>query len=108
MVFKHFVTHGADSFNAAIASQCAFDQGKLWNFYEILLYNNQGEENSGWVSVENLRGIASKMPSLDLHEFNSRIDGQKHKSIVENDTRFAIASGFQGTPNFIVEKRDGS
>ena len=70
LVFKHFVTHGIDSLNAAMASQCANDQGKFWNFYEIL-YNNQGEENSGWVSVENLRGIASKMATLDLHEFSS-------------------------------------
>jgi protein-disulfide isomerase len=104
LVFKHFVTHGTDSFNAGIASQCANDQGKFWNFYEIL-YNKQGEENSGWVSVENLKGIALKMPSLNLHEFNSCLDDQKRKSIVENDTRFAFASGFQGTPNFIVEKR---
>ena len=29
------------------------------------------------------------------------------QSIVENDTKFAFASGFQGTPTFIVEKRDG-
>ena len=107
LVFKHFVTHGTDSFNAVIASQCANDQGKFWNFYEIL-YNNQGEENSGWVSVENLKGIASKMPSLDLHEFNSCLDDQKHKAFVENDTKFAFASGFQGTPTFIVEKRNGS
>jgi protein-disulfide isomerase len=28
-VFKHFVTHGSDSFNAALASQCANDQGKF-------------------------------------------------------------------------------
>lgn len=36
LVFKHFVTHGQDSFSAAIASQCAHDQGKFWNFYETL------------------------------------------------------------------------
>ena len=107
MVFTHVVTHWTDSLNATMASQCANHQGKFWNFYEIL-YNNQGEENSGWVSIENLRGIASKMASLDLHEFSSCRDDQKHKPFVENDTKFAFASGFQGTPTFIVEKRDGS
>lgn len=93
--------------NAAIASQCANDQGKFWNIYK-LLYNNRGEGHSCWVSVENLRGVASKMPSLSLHEFNSCLDDQKPKSFVENDTNFAFASGFQGTPTFIVEKNDGS
>ena len=48
------------------------------------------------------------MPSLGLHEFDSCLNDQRHKSIVENDTKFAFASGFQGTPTFIVEKRDGS
>ncbi len=107
LVFKHFVTHGSDSFNAALASQCANDQGKFWNFYDIL-YNNQGEENSGWVSVENLKNFAQKIPGLDLQKFNSCLDDQKHKSFVENDTNFAFASGFQGTPTFVITKRDGS
>ena len=48
------------------------------------------------------------MPSPGLHEFESCLNDRRHKSIVENDTKFAFASGFQGTPTFIVEKRDGS
>jgi protein-disulfide isomerase len=54
MIFKNFVTHGPDSNTAAIAAQCANDQGKFWNFYDIL-YKNQGEENSGWASANNLK-----------------------------------------------------
>jgi protein-disulfide isomerase len=48
------------------------------------------------------------MPSLDLHEFNPCLADQKYKSFVENDTKFAFSSVFQGTPTFIAEKRDGS
>ncbi len=107
LVFKHFVTHGSDSLSAAIASQCANDQGKFWNFYKIL-YNNQGEENSGWAGVENLKKFAAGIPGMNTQEFNSCLDSQKYKSFVENDTNFAIASGFQGTPTFIIEKGDGS
>jgi protein-disulfide isomerase len=47
MVFKHFVTHGSDSETAAIASQCANEQGQFWNFYKMI-YENQAPENSGW------------------------------------------------------------
>ena len=107
LVFKHFVTHGPDSFNAALASQCGNDQGKFWNFYGIL-YNKQGEENSGWASMDNLKKFAASIPSLNIQDFNSCLDSQKHKSLVENDTNFAFASGFQGTPTFIIEKNDGS
>ena len=107
LVFRHFVTHGSDSFNAALASQCANDQGKFWKFYESL-YNNQGEENSGWASIENLKKFAGNIPSMNTQGFNSCLDSQIHKSLVEKDTNFAFASGFQGTPTFIIEKNDGS
>lgn len=105
--FKHFVTHGPDSFNAAVASQCAHEQGKFWNFYDVL-YNNQGQENSGWVSVENLKKFASSIPGLNAQKFDSCLDSQKYKSLVEDDTNFAFASGFQGTPTFIIQKSNGS
>jgi protein-disulfide isomerase len=46
MVFKHFPIRGVDSKPAAIAAQCTNEQGKFWDFYK-LLYNNQGEIDSG-------------------------------------------------------------
>ena len=107
LVFKHFVTHGPDSFSAAMASQCANDQGKFWNFYETL-YNNQGEENSGWASANNMKKFAAGIPGMDTQKFDSCLDSQKHKSLVENDTNLAFASGFQGTPTFIIQKNNGS
>ena len=107
LVFKHFVTHGPDSMGAAMASQCANEQGRFWKYYE-LLYGSQGEENSGWASVDNLKKFASQIPGMDMSKFNTCLDNQKYKSIVDNDTALAYESGFQGTPTFIVEKSDGS
>jgi protein-disulfide isomerase len=107
LVFKNFVTHGPDSITAAVAAQCAKDQGKFWNFYAIL-YNNQGEENSGWASKDNMKKFASQIPGLDTQKFNSCLDSGKYNSLVNNDKAFAISSGFQGTPTFIIEKNDGS
>lgn len=107
LVFKHFVTHGSDSMTAAIASQCANEQDKFWSFYKIL-YDSQGEENSGWASASNLKKFASQINGMDLRKFDSCLDNQKYKSIAENDTAFAYKSGFQGTPTFIIEKSDGS
>ena len=107
LVFKHFVTHGPDSFSAAMASQCANDQGKFWNFYETL-YNNQGEENSGWASANNMKKFAPGIPGMDAQKFDSCLDSQKYKSLVDNDTNLAFGSGFQGTPTFIIQKNNGS
>src|SRR5215467_2465436 len=105
MIFKNFVTHGPDSNTAAIAAQCANDQGKFWNFYNIL-YKNQGEENSGWASANNLKKLSLQVPGLNAQKFNVCLDGNKYKSLSERDNTLAISSGLQGTPSFVIEKRD--
>jgi len=107
MVFKHFVTHGDDSITAAIASQCANEQGQFWKFYKTL-YENQGPENSGWANTENMKKFASQIPGLDKQEFDSCIDNQKYKSVVDNDIILGISLGMKGTPSFIIVKNDGS
>ena len=107
MIFKHFVTHGDDSVTAAVASQCANEQGKFWNFYKTV-YENQGPENSGWANVENMKKSASQIPGLDTQKFDSCIDSQKYKSLVDNDMTLGVSLGMQGTPSFIIVKNDGS
>jgi protein-disulfide isomerase len=107
MVFKHFVTHGEDSITAAIASQCANEQGQFWNFYKMI-YKNQGPENSGWANTENMKKFASQIPGLDKQKFDSCIDSQKYKSLVDNDMTLGVSLGMQGTPSFIIVKSDGS
>lgn len=107
LVFKNFVTHGPDSLTAAIAGQCTNDQGKFWNFYRTL-FDNQGEENSGWASKDNVKKFASQIPGLNTQKFNVCLDSGKYNSMIDKDNALAISSGFQGTPTFIIEKSDGS
>ena len=76
MIFMNFVTHGPDSLTAAMAAQCAKEQGKFWNFYEIL-YKNQGSENSGWANADNLKKFASQISGVDKQNFNSCLDSAK-------------------------------
>lgn len=106
MAFKHFTVVGPDSISAAMASQCANDQGMFWAFHDEL-YNNQGHENSGWASKDNLRQIASNM-GLDKQSFDSCLDSNKYKSLVENDLNLAKQIKFTGTPSFLILKNDGS
>ena len=107
MIFKHFAWYGPDSVTAAIASQCANDQGKFWEFHNIL-YQSQGEINTGWASKDNLKGFASEVKGLDTTQFDACLDSGKYKSYVESDKALAASLGFEGTPGFIVEKSDGS
>lgn len=107
LVYKYFPNYGPDSTTAAVAAQCINDQGKFWNYYDIL-YKNQGMANFGWASKDNLKKFASQIHGLDMQKFNSCFDGQKYSSFVQSDLALATSLGFQGSPTFIVEKSDGS
>jgi protein-disulfide isomerase len=106
MVYKHFPLRGPDSVTASMASQCANDQGKFWEFHD-LLFNNQKAEGSGWASSENMKKFASEL-GLDSGNFDSCLDSDKYRSFVENDFAFTEEIGVTGTPTFIVVKSNGS
>jgi protein-disulfide isomerase len=107
LVFKHMPNRGHDSMGAALAAQCVNDQGKFWQFHH-LLYDNQKEIDSGWVSNANLKKFALLIPKLDIQKFNSCFDSNKYKVFVENDIKQALSFGFRETPSFIVVNNDGS
>ena len=108
MVFKHFPIRGVDSKSAAIAAQCINEQGKFWNFYK-LLYDNQGEIDSGWASKDNLKKFALQLsPGLNIQKFNSCFDSEKYKSLIDSDIAFANSLGVRDVPYFIVVKHNGS
>jgi protein-disulfide isomerase len=107
LVFKHLPNRGFDSMPAALAAQCTNDQGKFWQFHNML-YENQGPIDSGWANKDNLKKFASQIPGLDMQKFNSCFDGQKYKSLIGNDISLAHSLGFKETPSFIIVKSDGS
>jgi protein-disulfide isomerase len=106
MVYKHFPIRGPDSFAASMAAQCAGDQGKFWEFHD-LLFNNQEAENSGWAKAENMKAFASEL-DLDRGAFDVCLDTEKYKEHVESDFDFARSVGATGTPTFVIVKSDGS
>jgi protein-disulfide isomerase len=107
LVFKHLPNRGFDSMPAALAAQCTQDQGKFWQFHN-LLYEKQGPIDSGWANKENLKRFASQISGLNMQKFESCFDSQKYKSFIENDIALAHSLGFTETPSFIVSKSDGS
>lgn len=106
MVYKHFPIRGSDSISASLASQCAADQGRFWDFHD-LLFNSQKAEGSGWASAENMKGFASEL-GLDREEFDSCLDSQKYKALVDGDLAFGREIGVSGTPTFVIVNSDGS
>ncbi len=107
LVFNHLPNRGFDSMGAALAAQCTNDQGKFWQFHN-LLYSNQKAIDSGWVSKENLKNFASQIPGLDIRRFDRCFDSEKYKSFVQKNIELALSFGFKETPSFIVENSNGS
>jgi protein-disulfide isomerase len=107
LVFKHLPNRGFDSMGAALAAQCTNDQGKFWQFHN-LLYGNQKQIDSGWVSKDNLKKFALLIIGLDIQKFDSCLDTAKYKVFVQNDIKLALSFGFKETPSFIIVNNDGS
>jgi protein-disulfide isomerase len=107
LVFKHLPNRSSDSMGVAIAAQCTNDQGKFWQFHN-LLYKNQGPIDSGWVNKDNVKKFASQLKGLDMQKFNSCFNSQKFKPFVESDLALAHSLGFTQIPSFIIVKSDGS
>lgn len=106
IVFKHFPIFGPDSKTAAMASMCAHEQGRFWDFHDAL-YEGQGAEGSGWANAAAMSEFASAL-GLDMEQFGQCLDDQKYSAYVDADFELASSLQFRGTPSFIIMKSDGS
>ena len=100
LIFKDFPLNGPDSVLAAEASHCAEDQGKFWEYHDVL-YTNWGGERTGWITRDSLNQFASTV-KLDLEEFNSCLDEQKYKQRVLEMYQFGQEVGIDATPSFLI------
>lgn len=105
LYFVDLAFFGPDSTNAAQATYCASDQGKYWEFHNVL-YSNQQGINDGWASPDNLKSFASQL-NLDRNLFDSCLDSGKYKNRVEKNVLQAKRNGVSATPTFIIVGPNG-
>jgi protein-disulfide isomerase len=80
---------------AAEASECADDQGKFWEYHDLLFANQSA------LDVDSLKSYAAQL-GLDTAKFNDCLDSGKQTSEVQKDAADAQAAGATGTPAFFV------
>ena len=97
---------GPESLLAAEAAYCAGDQGKFWDFHDILFYNQHGE-NEGAFSRPRIETMA-KMLGLNMDQFNQCLDSHKYQKQAMQDLQDGKAAGVKGTPSFVIIAPDGS
>ena len=96
--FRHFPLESIHpyAFQAAQAAECANQQGKFWEYHDLLF------ENQEHLKTNDLKLHASEVEGIDTEAFNVCLDEDRTKDAVKNDLAEAVSAGLRGTPTFLV------
>ncbi len=89
-----------ESHQAANAAMCANEQGRFWDYHDILVKNWKGE-NVGSYTDARLGNMAESI-GLDLTAFNSCFKANKYKDQIDQDIQAGANKGVTGTPSIFV------
>ncbi|HEY5197888.1 MAG TPA: thioredoxin domain-containing protein [Solirubrobacteraceae bacterium] len=89
------------------AAYAAGAQARAWNFIE-LFYNEQGAEDSGYVTASYLDGLAKQIPGLNYAKWLSASTLSTYSNGVTADEQDAAKAGFNSTPTIVVVGPKGS
>jgi protein-disulfide isomerase len=95
VIYKDFplpMHHSSEK--AAEASRCAGEQGKFWEYHDVLFYSKQLE-------VDDLKEHA-RVLKLDGDKFDACLDNGLETNAVKKDLDEAKSLGLTGTPSFFV------
>jgi protein-disulfide isomerase len=100
IVYKHSAFLGQESVWAAQAAECAADQGKFWEYHD-LLFDKQNGENVGTFTKDKLMGYAKDL-GLDSTRFDPCLQNDVTLQRVISDTQEGRNVGVTGTPTFFI------
>jgi len=89
-----------ESTHAAIASVCAGQQGKFFEFHD-LLFANQTAENAGDFTERRLYAMAG-IAGLEADAFDQCYKSSATAGIVDGDKAVGLQAGVEATPSFLV------
>jgi protein-disulfide isomerase len=100
-VYRHFPIFGDDSVRAAMAADCANDQGMFWEMHDRLFTRLENQEQAP-LSEDTLVSYAQEL-GLDTSTFSECLSSQKYLDSVISDYQTAQSYGLQGTPGFVID-----
>jgi protein-disulfide isomerase len=83
---------------SAEAARCAQDQGKFWEYYDVLF------SESPKLAPADLKRYAAQL-GLDLKKFDECVSAGVHKATVQRDVDEGTRLGINGTPAFFINGR---
>ena len=90
---------------AALAGQCAGEQGKFWEMEDALFQHQSAWGSSRSNPTSAFRDLASGI-GLDLDKYNACMDSQRYAGRIEASHREGMARGVTGTPTFFANGRE--
>jgi protein-disulfide isomerase len=84
-----------ESAQAALAAECADEQGKFWEYHDKLFINQSD------LSAVGLNNYANQV-GLNLASFNQCLNDDEYKEEVQQDFDDGVAAGVSGTPTWFV------
>ncbi|MBX5491239.1 MAG: DsbA family protein [Chloroflexi bacterium] len=100
LIFHNFAFLGPESETAAVAAECAGEQGRFWEYHDKL-YLEQAGENRGAFNRANLERFAAEV-GLDGQAFAACLDDSQRLAAVREERRAGQAQGINSTPTLII------
>lgn len=98
--FAHFpLSFHPQAYSSANAAECAGEQGKFWQIFDILLQNQSELGTSFYKSY-------AQQINLDISQFNTCFDTKKYNDLIQKDYDEGILAGIGGSPTFVIIKGD--
>jgi protein-disulfide isomerase len=83
---------------AAEAAHCAAEQGKFWEFHDLLFEKQDAIPTANFVDH-------AKALGLEVTTFQACVDARKHQEKVERNYAAGVKAGVSGTPAFFINGR---
>jgi protein-disulfide isomerase len=103
IVMRPWAFLGPDSITGQHATLAASIQNKAFN-YASVLYNNQGQENTGWLNQTMVTSAAASVPGMDVPKLLSDQNGPTVKALAGTVDALATADDVNSTPTILVGK----
>jgi protein-disulfide isomerase len=98
---------GSQSFTGRLGLIAASFQNKGFQYAKVL-YDNQGTEESGWLTATMMKEIASSVNGLRLSKWSTDTNGSTAKAIASGVDSLATRDKVTGTPTVLVGRNEAS
>ena len=97
---------GAHSTTGRLGVIAAAKQNKGFQYAKVL-YDNQGPEESGWLTGKEMAAIAASVDGLNLSQWRDDVNSSASQAVAQGVDKLATQMKVQGTPTIFVGCKNG-